>query len=36
MMAEALVLPLATENASLEVVGGKGRSLAEMAKAGIR
>lgn len=29
------VLPLDTKNASLEVVGGKGRSLAEMANAGL-
>ena len=29
------VLPIATKNASLEVVGGKGRSLAEMANAGL-
>ena len=29
------VLPLATKNASLEVVGGKGRSLAEMVNAGL-
>ncbi len=33
-MAEDCVLPLATKNASLDVIGGKGRSLAEMANAG--
>ena len=29
------VLPLDTKDATLEVVGGKGRSLAEMANAGL-
>ena len=34
-MTDRYILSLATENASLEVVGGKGRSLAEMANAGL-
>ena len=33
-MTEAYILPLNTREATLEVVGGKGRSLAEMANAG--
>ena len=33
-MTEAYLLPLNTREATLEVVGGKGRSLAEMANAG--
>jgi phosphohistidine swiveling domain-containing protein len=34
-MTEEYVLPLTTRNASLEIVGGKGRSLAQMANAGL-
>ena len=34
-MTDDYTLPLATKNTSLEVVGGKGRSLAEMANAGL-
>ncbi len=35
-MTDRYILSLATENASLEVVGGKGRSLAEMANADLK
>ena len=34
-MSSGIVLPLDTNNAALEVVGGKGRSLAAMASAGM-